>query len=316
MKIHHDVHTHTEISSCCYDRLATPENFIRAAAKLGHTTFGFSNHLWDESVEGASSFYHKQTFAHILPEKERIFSADNCGMKILFGAEVEYCGKSDTLALRAENASVLDYVLIPHTHTHMEGFVIPLADKLAEFRTAFPKQLRELFPWMSERKAQSIANSFNLPDAMPALDYSWEEYDEVVAEFMMKSFEQMLANPEFEKLTHTLPVIIAHPFFPGGTQSRTEQEYNLIDKKRMREAFLKAAKMGIAFDVNVNTYRFMDDLEREPLVKVMRLAKECGIKFAFGTDAHSVETLSTISKGDAIAEAVGMTDEDIFELVK
>ena len=62
--------------------------------------------------------------------------------------------------------------------------------------------------------------------------------------------------------------------------------------------------------------RFMDDLEREPLVKVMRLAKECGVKFAFGTDAHRVDVLSTISKGDAIADAVGITNDDIFELVK
>ena len=128
--------------------------------------------------------------------------------------------------------------------------------------------------------------------------------------------EWFLSHPELEKLTHTLPVIIAHPFYPCGTHGRTEQEYELIDKKRMRQAFLKASKMGIAFDINVNTYRFMDDLEREPLVKVMRLAKECGIKFAFGTDAHSVDALSTISKGDAIAEAVGITGEDIFELVK
>ncbi len=316
MKFHHDIHTHTEISSCCSDRLATPENFIRAAAELGHTVFGFSNHLWDESVDGESGFYHKQSFAHILPEKERIFAADNCGMKILFGAEVEYCGKSDTLALRAENAAVLDYVLIPHTHTHMEGFVIPMADKLAEFRATFPNQLRKAFPWMAEKKAQAIANSFKLPDAMDALDYSWEEYDEVVAEFMMKSFEQLLENSELERLTRTIPVIIAHPFYPCGTIGRIEQEYNLIDKERMRQTFLKAAKMGIAFDVNVNTYRFMDDLEREPLVKVMRLAKECGVKFAFGTDAHRVDVLSTINKGDAIAEAVGITDEDIFELVK
>jgi histidinol phosphatase-like PHP family hydrolase len=198
----------------------------------------------------------------------------------------------------------------------MEGFVIPMADKLVEFRTTFPIQLRKAFPWMSEKKAQAIANTFKLPDAMDALDYSCEEYDGVVAEFMMKSFEQLLENPEFEKLTHTLPVIIAHPFYPCGTIGRVEQEYNLIDKVRMRQAFLKAAKMGIAFDVNVNTYRFMDDLEREPLVKVMRLAKECGVKFAFGTDAHRVDVLPTINKGDAIAEAVGITNDDIFELVK
>ena len=316
MKYHHDVHTHTEISSCCSDRLATPENFIRAAAELGHTAFGFSNHLWDEAIAGESSFYHKQTFAHILPEKERILSLDPCGMKILFGAEVEYCGKTDTLAIKAENASVLDYVLVPHTHTHMEGFVIPAVEPLLKFREHFQKQLEEAFPWITPKKAQSFANSFKLADAMAALDYSWEEYDPIVAEFMMSSYEQLLENSEFEKLTRTIPVIIAHPFYPCGTHGRIAEEYELIDKKRLRDSFLKTAKMGVAFDINVNTYRRMDDLEKEPLVKVMRLAKECGVKFAFGTDAHSVESLATIDKGDAIAEAIGITDNDVFDLVK
>lgn len=316
MKFHHDIHTHTHLSSCSGDREATPKNFIRTAAELGHTAFGFSNHLWDEAVEGESSFYHKQGFTHILTEKEEIFSLDNCGMKILFGAEVEYCGKTDTLALSSENAHLLDYVLVPHTHTHMDGFVIPQIDKVIEFKKALPAQLRAAFPWMSEKKAQAIANGFKTIDIIDAIDYSWEEYDAFVAEFMMKSYEQLLENKEFEKISKTIPVIIAHPFYPCGTIGRIEQEYNLIDKERMRQAFLKTAKMGIAFDVNVNTYRFMDDLEREPLVKVMRLAKECGVKFAFGTDSHSVDCLPSIYKGDAIAEAVGITNDDIFELVK
>lgn len=316
MKIRHDIHTHTHLSSCSGDREATPKNVIRMAAELGHTTFGFSNHLWDESVEGESSFYHKQGFTHILTEKEEIFSLDNCGMKILFGAEVEYRGKTDTLALNSENAHLLDYVLVPHTHTHMEGFVIPEADKVREFKESLPQQLLAAFPWMSEKKAQGIANSLKTADVMDAIDYSWEEYDAFVAEFMMKSYEQLLENPEFIKISKTIPTIIAHPFFPCGTAARIEQEYELIDKERMRESFIKTAKMGVAFDVNVNTYRFMNDLDREPLVKVMRLAKECGVKFAFGTDAHGVDTLRSISKGDAISEAVGITDDDIFELVK
>ena len=237
-------------------------------------------------------------------------------MKILFGAEVEYCGKSDTLALNSERAHLLDYVLVPHTHTHMEGFVIPQVDKVTEFKEKFSTQLLEAFPWMDEKKAQAIAKGMKVADVMAAIDYSWEEYDAFVAEFMMSSYEQLLENPEFIKITKTIPTIIAHPFFPCGTAGRIEQEYELIDKTRMRESFIKTAKMGVAFDVNVNTYRFMNDLEREPLVKVMRLAKECGIKFAFGTDAHSVDTLPSISKGDAIADAVGITDDDIFDLVK
>ena len=45
---------------------------------------------------------------------------------------------------------------------------------------------------------------------------------------------------------------------------------------------------------------------------IMRLAKKCGIKFTFGTDAHSVETLSTIRRGDDIADAIGITENNLF----
>lgn len=309
MKFHHDVHTHTHISSCSGDRLATPENYIRAAAELGHTTFGFSNHLWDETVEGENGWYHKQCFAHILSEKERIFSLDNCGMKILFGAEVEYCGKSDTLAIKAENASVLDYVLVPHTHVHMEGFVIPRIEKHERFRKEFKYQLIEAFPWMSEETAERVANSMKLRDAMPAIGYSREEYDEYVAEFAMSSYEKLLENPEFEKLTKTLPVIIAHPFSPAKMIKHGHRE-------RLRKSFEKTARMGVAFDINLTAYGAKETLEDNDLIQVMREAKECGVKFTFGTDAHSVASLSTIEKGDDVADAIGITGDDIFELVK
>lgn len=310
MKFHHDVHTHTEISSCANDRLATPENFIKAAAELGHTTFGFSNHLWDETVEGESGWYHKQCFSHILPEKERIFSLDNCGMKILFGAEVEYCGMSDTLAIRAGNASVLDYVLVPHTHTHMEGFVIARTEKHEKFRNEFKGQLIEAFPWMLPETAEKLAGSMKLRDAMPALDYSREEHNKYLADFAMSSYEQLLDNPEFEKLTKTIPVIIAHPF--SGARMIMQGEYT----ERLRESLKKTARMGVAFDINLTGYGAKETLEDNYLVHLMREAKDCGVKFAFGTDAHSVVALSSIEKGDAVADAIGLTEDDIFDLVK
>lgn len=316
MKFHHDIHTHTQISSCSEDITATPQNFIRTAAELGHTTFGFSNHLWDESVEGASDFYHKQSFTHVLPEKDLIFSLDNCGIKILFGAEVEYCGKSDTLALRAENAPLLDYVLVPHTHTHMEGFVIPEIEQVTEYKAKLAAELKAAYPWMSQRIINRTLKSVKLQDVLPVIDYTIEEYDAYVAEFMMKSYEQLLENTEFEKISKTIPTIIAHPFAPVGTLHRIEPTYELIDKERLRQAFIKTAKMGVALDVNVNVFRFYNELEREPLVKMLRLAKECGVKMAFGTDAHDVKVLPSIYKGDAIADAVGITNDDIFELVK
>ena len=57
MHVTHDLHTHNLFSSCSYDPQATTRNCVRKAMELGHRVFGISNHLWDESVPGASQWY-------------------------------------------------------------------------------------------------------------------------------------------------------------------------------------------------------------------------------------------------------------------
>ena len=316
MKIHHDMHTHTQISACCHDILATPENYIKKAAELGHTTFGFSNHLWDESVDGAIPWYHDQSFTHILPEKEIISKLEHYGINILFGAEVEYCGMTDTLALRAENAHALDYVLIPHTHTHFQGFVIPEIKEVVDFRKNYKMQLTQTFPWMSDKTVDRMSSSLKMSDMIPCLDYSRAEYEKFIANFMLTSYDQLLANTEFEKIRRTIPVIIAHPFSPSESGESFQRIYDMMDKQRLKKLLLSTAQKGIAFDINMCTYRFLEDLEHDPMVKIMKTAKECGVKFTFGSDAHSIEALSTITKhGEIISDAIGITEADIFSLI-
>ena len=316
MKIRHDIHTHTQISSCTHDVTATPENYVRTAAELGHKIIGISNHLWDESVMGASTWYHDQSFTHILPEKEILNRIDTCGVKVLFGAETEYCGMTDTLAIRAENTAPLDYILIPHTHTHMQGFVIPEIPEVIQFRAEYKKKLEKNFFWMSEKTLQKMANSLKMEDMLPHLDYSREKYERFVGDFMLESFEKLVANSEFKKLTQTLPVIIAHPFSPCESAESCVRIFDALDKRRLCNCFDTAVKMNVAFDINMCTFRFPNELDNDPMVKLMRLAKERGVKFTFGTDAHSVKSLSSIKLADAVSEAIGISHTDILDLVK
>jgi histidinol phosphatase-like PHP family hydrolase len=44
-------------------------------------------------------------------------------IKVLFGAESEYA--RSILAVGEEAVSQLDYIIVPHSHTHMRGFVLP-----------------------------------------------------------------------------------------------------------------------------------------------------------------------------------------------
>ena len=122
MQVTHDIHTHTLLSACCFDPEATVAAYVSKAAELGHKLLGIANHLWDERVPGPSKWYRGQTVNYVLEARDAI-PADTKGVKVLIGAEAEYCGMTDTLAITAENAKKFDYMLIPHTHTHMRNMM-------------------------------------------------------------------------------------------------------------------------------------------------------------------------------------------------
>jgi len=123
MKITSDIHIHTGLSSCA-NRDATFEGYVQDAKKTHLTTLGFADHLWDSAVPGASKWYAPQNVPHVLKLKEMLpASRELDGIKLLFGCETEfaYGGK---LCLAEENFEHFDYVIVPHSHTHM-GLVAP-----------------------------------------------------------------------------------------------------------------------------------------------------------------------------------------------
>lgn len=123
MLVHHDIHVHTNLSSCSHDPQATPENYIRRAAELGLQTIGFANHLWDNCIPGSSDWYRPQDAEHILKIKAQL-PEDTQGVRVLIGCESEYCG-GGKVGISRHVAEQLDYVLLPISHFHMKGFVLP-----------------------------------------------------------------------------------------------------------------------------------------------------------------------------------------------
>jgi HisJ family histidinol phosphate phosphatase len=123
MRVLHDIHIHTHISSCCVDNNSNPENIIKTASEKGYKTIGFSDHVWDNPAFTPSEWYRPQNLEHILKIKQEL-PKDTYGVKVLIGCETEYCGNG-IIGLSKEAASQLDYVLVPMSHTHQRGFVIP-----------------------------------------------------------------------------------------------------------------------------------------------------------------------------------------------
>lgn len=119
-----DLHVHTKLSLCA-SKEAEASEYLKVAAKNGVQTIGFANHYWDETVKHPNliGFYVQQYTEHVLQLKKELENIDHCGVKVLFGCETDFAGH--TLGISEENAKLFDYVLVPHSHTHMYGFVLP-----------------------------------------------------------------------------------------------------------------------------------------------------------------------------------------------
>lgn len=315
MKIKHDVHTHSLYSLCCYDPQATVTRYLERAAELGHKTFGISNHLWDEKMPGSSDWYRKQMINYGLEARHAV-PADTCGMKVLIGAESEYAHYKNALGMSAETAKRFDYMLIPHTHMHMRGFVMQDPPEIIAAREEFKNQIIAKFPELDEKKAASMAAVFKEVD----LAGSVENYDPIkyFANFMVESFKGLMENEEFIKIAAAVPTSIAHPFNPCGFSEDVKAKIiRGVSDDDYRECFRMAKKLGVAMEVNTASFaRKEDDYANEENIHTFRLAKEIGVKFTFGTDAHSVTALDNISKGERISELIGITESDLMDFVK
>lgn len=146
--IDHDLHTHTQLSSCSADPMQTVQTLLSHAKKCGYRLQAVTDHLWDSRVPGASEWYAPQDVEHIsaglpLPRDEEV--------KLLFGCETDYCG-GKKLGLHPSNFDKFDMIVIPPNHFHMVDFVRPACynteEKIADLLNERLEELLLLdLPW-------------------------------------------------------------------------------------------------------------------------------------------------------------------------
>lgn len=123
--VSYDLHVHTRLSLCSGDPNSTVPNFIRLLKGTSIKTIGISEHMWDSDIPGASEWYQPQDFDHICQVHSQIPEGfDFQGIRVLFGCESEF-DMHGTLGITREHAQQLDFVICPHSHTHMKDFVMP-----------------------------------------------------------------------------------------------------------------------------------------------------------------------------------------------
>lgn len=116
----YDLHVHTALSACAA-RDACIAEYCADARESGLPVIGFADHAWDKAVAGASPWYAPQDYERLLARRAEA-EREN-GLKVLLGAEAEMA--AGVVAFTPESAALLDYIICPHSHTHMKGFVLP-----------------------------------------------------------------------------------------------------------------------------------------------------------------------------------------------
>jgi len=122
--IDNDLHIHSKLSLCSNDDEQTCERILQYAKDNALKTICVTDHFWDETVDGASSWYKLQNYQHILQSKP-LPQAE--GIQFLFGCETELNNKL-TLGLSKENCNLFDFIVIPTTHFHMEGYTLSMEE--------------------------------------------------------------------------------------------------------------------------------------------------------------------------------------------
>ena len=152
IKITSDIHIHTNLSSCA-DRNATWERYVEFAKKDGLSSIGFANHLWDKDVPGASQWYSPQSVEHVMQLKKELPSdMSRDGIRLLLGCETEFTHEGK-LCITEEHIELFDYILVPHSHTHMR---IVMPDRAyAEDNKLHAKFLMESFMRVVEHPLSS-----------------------------------------------------------------------------------------------------------------------------------------------------------------
>ncbi|MBQ9937973.1 MAG: hypothetical protein IJO96_00410 [Oscillospiraceae bacterium] len=118
--IDHDLHIHSQLSSCSQHPEQTPAAILNYAKRSGLNHICLTDHHWDENVPGASDWYAPQNYPHLsrslpLPSED--------GITFDFGCETEF-DRFMTLGISREAMDRFTFIIVPTSHLHMAGFTI------------------------------------------------------------------------------------------------------------------------------------------------------------------------------------------------
>jgi len=109
---------------------------------------------------------------------------------------------------------------------------------------------------------------------------------------------------------------IPHPFIAGIQGEITPA----LSDNILTECLIAAKEADIAIEINSSALlsrtenRSIKELLELDAIRLFNLAKECGCKFTFGSDAHDASAARLFYANYVIASAVGLTDDDVLKI--
>lgn len=124
----HDLHLHSFLSLCSNDPAQTPDALLAYGEANGFRTLCLTDHMWDPAVPGASDWYRQQPYERTkqalpLPQSEKTL--------FLFGCETDM-DRNCVIGVSPAAAGELEFIIVPTTHMHMNGFTVDGSEGAAE----------------------------------------------------------------------------------------------------------------------------------------------------------------------------------------
>ena len=279
MKVTHDFHIHTHLSLCSGKNGGTLAQYLGSAKEQGLKTLGFADHFWDAGV-GFDSLYINSKNVSDVPY---YYQTQNFEHVSELKREIESTDTGDIKVLFGVEA---EYDPVNHG--------IAVTEAVAE-------QLDFII----------VPNSHT----HMMMDVKYYETYELHRDYMIRALEE-IATCRMSKYVKS----IAHPFNPVQTSLADEIEILKITSDDMfKKVFSLCAEKGIALEINTSTMRSLygntsNTGEQE---RMFAIAKACGCRFSFGSDAHTLSGHAHHSEMSAFCvEKLGLCESDIADFVK
>ena len=117
-----------------------------------------------------------------------------------------------------------------------------------------------------------------------------------------------------------VPTAICHPLYPI-CASNQQKILDSMSDDILRECYTLAAQNDKCIEIHACLYRGSVPLDEEGLsptyIRMLSIAKECGCKFHFGTDAHSPEDfVGKHALLERAAQRAGICKDDLWSLAR